>query len=381
MRSRSIKSLLILILGLAIASVVFVAPRLQLPAPTGPYPVGRTVLHWEDRSRPEVLTEDTTDFRQLSATLWYPAEPGPGAGGAYYPGLAGVADALVESGEVSRWQVLGLRFMRSGVALDAESAAGAGPYPVVILSPGNGTNIEFYSSLAGEIASHGYIVVGLNHPHDVAAVPLKDGTVAPYDKGQWTLKPGAHQVYTAERIEVRTADVLFALAQLEALQSMPGGQFEGLFDLDALAVAGHSLGGITASEACKAEPRFQACVNFDGLQQGGPFSAEATAIPPSQPFLFLTKESELHPELIERFRSTSESYWVVVHGAPHNSFTDSALLESMILPFSDGSDRVMTSIQEYTLAFLGHTLRGEPSALLSSSEHREGSTVHAFKSN
>jgi predicted dienelactone hydrolase len=124
----------------------------------------------------------------------------------------------------------------------------------VILSPGNGTNIEFYTSLAGEIASHGYIVIGLNHPYDVPAVELSSGAVAPYDKDQWLLDAAAHQEYITERIKVRTADVVFALGQLAGMNS--SGPFAGIIDVHSVAVAGHSLGGITASEACKAEFRW-----------------------------------------------------------------------------------------------------------------------------
>ena len=66
--------------------------------------------------------------------------------------------------------------------MDAEVAKSQMHYPVIILSPGNGTNIEFYASLASEIASHGYIVAGLNHPYDVPAVELSNGDIAPYDR-------------------------------------------------------------------------------------------------------------------------------------------------------------------------------------------------------
>jgi len=250
----------------------------------------------------------------------------------------------------------------------------------VLFSPGNGTNIEFYSSLAGEIASHGYIVVGINHPYDVAAVELSNGSVAPYDKHQWLLSPSEHEAYTAERIKVRIADVLFALDQLTALNSSVTSPLAGMFDLDSVAVAGHSLGGIIASEACKADPRFKTCLNFDGLQRGGPFSMAESALPPSQPFLFLTKESELHPKLVERFESTSESYWVVIHGASHDSFTDGPLLQPALLPIPNQADGYMNLIQKYTLAFLDRTLKLQPRGLLSVAIEREDVSVKVFPS-
>ncbi|MEO5887961.1 MAG: hypothetical protein ABIQ77_09870 [Anaerolineales bacterium] len=352
--------------------------QLELSAPSGSYMVGQNVFRWMDTLRPEPLTEDPNDFREVSAVVWYPAALGTGVRAEYFPSLSTLSSALAQSGEIKSWQVFGLRFIRSGSFLDAEPARNQAPFPVVLLSPGNGTNIEFYTSLASEIASHGYIVVGLNHPYDVAAVELSNGNIAPYNKDQWLMDVSAHQAYTAERIKVRTADVLFALDQLEIINSDANGFFAGILDLENVAVAGHSLGGITASEACKANRRFKACLNFDGLENGGPFSTDETAIPPEQPFMFITKESQLHPKLLESFEATTESYWVVVHGASHNSFTDGLLLQPRLLPVPNQADQFMNLIQKYTLAFLDQTLKEQPDTLLSEDINPEDISVKVF---
>ena len=341
--------------------------------------VGQTVFRWLDSSRPEVLTNDPNDPREVIAAIWYPAEPGTGAIAPYFPGLSTVSKSLIESGEVAQWEVLSLPFIRSRNLANAELAQNESSYPVIILSPGNGTNIEFYTILASEIASHGYVVVGLNHPYDVAAVELSNGEVAPYDKGQWSLEPSAHQAYISERIKVRTDDILFALDQLETLNSSADSPFAGKLDLDSVAAGGHSLGGITTSGACKADSRFRACLNFDGLQEGGPFSMEPTAIPPVQPFMFITKEAQLHPKLIESFESTRESYWVVIHGASHQSFTDGPVLQPSIIP--GRADEMMRLIQEYTLAFLDHTLLDKPPDILSETVHQKNVSVAVYPSN
>jgi hypothetical protein len=121
-------------------------------------------------------------------------------------------------------------------------------------------------------------------------------------------------------------------------------------------------------------------LNLDGIQRGGPFSTEEIAIPPKQPFLFLTKESQLPPKLIERFESTRESYWVVIHGATHNSFTDGPLLEPNLLPISNRADQIMSLIQKYTLAFLDQTLKGEKNGLLSRSVQLQEVSVQIYPS-
>ena len=380
MQPRLLKIISFTILALVGVMALLIIPQLELPAPTGPYAVGERIFRWVDPARPEVLTDAPEDFREVVALVWYPAEPGTGTNAGYFPGLSKVSKALSESGEVGTLEVFGLQFIRSRILMDADLATSQTPYPVLILSPGNGTNIEFYASLASEIASQGYIVVGLNHPYDVPAVELSNGDIAPYDKSQWLLGPKEHAAYTLERIQVRTADVIFALEQLESLNSEADSPFIGMLNLDSIAVGGHSLGGITASEACKADARFRGCINFDGVQSGGPFSMDASAIPPAQPFMFLTKESQLHPKFIESFESTSQSYWVIIHGAAHDSFTDGPLLQPSLLPIQSRADQIMRLVQEYTLAFLDQTLKGKPDDLLSESAQQDVS-VEVYPSN
>jgi hypothetical protein len=366
-------------IGLAFV-LLSISLQLELPATTGPFTVSQTVFKWVDPSRPEELTDDLNDFREVIALVWYPAERGMGKSIPYFPGLSTVSKALVESGEVEPWEVFGLQFVRLQNVSNANLAKSDTPFPVLILSPGNATNIEFYNTLASEIASYGYIVVGINHPYDVAAVELANHHVAQYYKDQESLEMRPHQAFIAERIKVRTLDVLFTLDQLEDLNATTNSSFRGIMNLDAVAVAGHSLGGITASEVCKIDARFRACLNFDGLQKGGPFSTEETAIPPDQPFMFMTKEPQLHPKLIEKFESTLESYWVVIHGASHDSFTDGPLLQPQILPTPNRADHVALLIQSYTLAFLDQTLKGQKNILLSKSVHLQDVSVQVYPS-
>jgi predicted dienelactone hydrolase len=160
MQPRLLKIISFTILALVGVMALLIIPQLELPAPTGPYAVGERIFRWVDPARPEVLTEAPEDFREVVALVWYPAEPRTGTNAGYFPGLSTVSKALSESGEVGTLEVFGLQFIRSRILMDADLATSQTPHPVLILSPGNGTNIEFYASLASEIASQGYIVVG-----------------------------------------------------------------------------------------------------------------------------------------------------------------------------------------------------------------------------
>jgi len=119
-------------------------------------------------------------------------------------------------------------------------------------------------------------------------------------------------------------------------------------------------------------------LNFDGLQKGGPFSMEETSLPPDQPFIFITKEAELNPMLIERFEAMPEGDWVVIHGASHDSFTDGPLLQPSLLPLPNQADQIMVLIQKYTLTFLDQTLKSQRGNLLSQSVHHKDVSVEVF---
>jgi predicted dienelactone hydrolase len=119
-----------------------------LPLGTGPYAVGRRTLTWVDAARPEVMTAAPADRREVIADIWYPAQAEAGADAAYFPNLEAVAADLVASGEVAALEAAGLRYMRTTAQPGAPVAAGAERYPVLILSPGNATNVEFYAALA-----------------------------------------------------------------------------------------------------------------------------------------------------------------------------------------------------------------------------------------
>lgn len=114
--------------------------QLELPRPTGDYPVGRTIWQWIDRSRPEILTETLDDYREVPVVIWYPAEVGTGSPTSYIPNWTQVAASLSASGEITPLEVLGLCFVRSRERLEASFAGQARAFLVILLSPGNGTN-------------------------------------------------------------------------------------------------------------------------------------------------------------------------------------------------------------------------------------------------
>jgi len=358
---------LLLRAGLVVVAVVLVllgvgtAARLQVLRPTGPYPVGRQRLTWVDSSRWESHTVDRSDQRAVGLQLWFPARVGTGQPGPYVPGLADIADGLVASGELDRLSVWGLRFVRDTARDGARISPAQRSYPVVVLSPGNATNVAFYATIAQELASRGYVVVGIDHPYQVAAVQLPDGTVASYDAAA-DRSVGAGSDGVAVKIQERVADVRFVLDRLAAAN---GSLLDGRMDLGRVGIVGHSNGGLTAAEACRRDPRLRACLNIDGQAAGGPFSASREGTAPEQPFMYLTKEAALHPELGRRFEAVGDgAYRIVVPAAEHDQFADGALFRPTLNPLARSPEHVLTVSRGFTASFFDIHLRGAGRAAL-----------------
>ena len=344
----------VIFVGLAVIGAYAAATLfdLSIPAPTGDHAVGRESWVWVDDSRPESHTPDAHDARSVPVRVWYPAQPGTGQPAGYVEDLAVIEAGLKESGELSWLETLGLRMVRDHALQGAAVEASDEGFPVLLLSPGNATNVGFYSALAEDLASKGYVVIGIDHAFQVAAVRIEDGSVAVYDHSMDT---GPESI--RPKIEERLADMTFVL---ERIREGTGG-IEFLapsLDLTRIGVLGHSNGGITVAEMCRTEVGIAACLNIDGQAAGGPFGYEQDAPAPDQPFMFLTKEASIHDSLNSRFEAAGDgAVRAVVPVAEHGDFTDGGMLEPDINPFSNNARSVVVTSRALVSAFFDQWMR------------------------
>jgi len=75
----------LLVVGLATGGVVLLTAFVPaLPEPTGPHKVGSEIFRWTDDQRPETLTANTSDHRQVIAQAWYPSDASKGPAVPYF---------------------------------------------------------------------------------------------------------------------------------------------------------------------------------------------------------------------------------------------------------------------------------------------------------
>jgi dienelactone hydrolase len=232
-----------------------------LPAPTGPHPVGRTSYDWTDPNRAEIYSADPTDRRELVVWIWYPAASGHGERAPYVP------QPWAPAAEFLGLEVAGVR---AHSVEDAPLAEAPARLPVLVLSP-SGFPPLLLAALAEELASHGYVVVGVNHTYETAVTVFEDGRVVATSStavaGAFGPQTGSHDPVFKARAEVcvhKTADLAFVADQIARLDDDATGPFGGRLDLDRLGALGHSFGGNAALEWCRADARCRAAVNLDG---------------------------------------------------------------------------------------------------------------------
>ncbi len=252
--------------------------RLTLPAPTGPHGVGTVSLHLVDHSRQDPWWTSSHP-RELMVSVWYPArdvgrcQPAPwmpsGALTAYRAQLSGELELMAKQ------LGLGDAISLDGVDFPTSHAGQCPPrppversgrrYPVVLYSPGLGLAREMGTVLVEDLASHGYIVVTIDHTYDAGEVEFPGRRV---ELARPFLDDDGHL-----QVSVRYADVRFVLDRLDVLAAggnpdaerrlLPAG-LRGALDLARIGIFGHSLGGATAAQAMAHDDRIVAGIDLDG---------------------------------------------------------------------------------------------------------------------
>ncbi len=295
------------VVGVVIVLGVWIehAIPLELPRPTGSFPVGRTHRTLDSSS---------------AAWLWYPAA-------ASTPVAPYLPDDIRAEWHRRRPGIINL-LTRDLAKVRAHSVADA-PFaplpgvPGVLFRGGGGGGTLSYQSLAEDLASHGYVVAGLE-------IKL--------DANPETCDGRADEDACATKLVNDALRAMGTAIHELALLSTNDSIFRDHVDWQQLGVFGHSFGGAQAAAFCASDTRCKAGINIDGR----PFGAVIQSGIPV-PFMWLLSDhsGEKDAESRRIFGQIQSIYdrqppatrmQIAIRGANHLTFADDGgLLKSGVL--------------------------------------------------
>ncbi|MFA5075257.1 MAG: phosphotransferase [Candidatus Babeliales bacterium] len=328
------------------------------PRPTGKYAVGIVDYYFKDENRLEIHSENATDKRELMIQIWYPSSlkattwQVPSQTDLSEKEISTMpydsqptAEMLNIERNIPFEQLEDLKKIRTYAQPDA-LPENEKKYPVILFSPrfvcprtANTANCE-------ELASHGYIVVGIDPTYSSAMVKFPDGRVVKHKD----IKILEQDVDDIEQ-QVWVDDARFILDQIEKLNSDKNSILSKMFDLEKIGIFGHSYGGSTAAQLCRIDERCKAGVSLDGGLFGkDPIKGF------DKPFMFILaenwpwhdmskedlKKSGVSQEQYEDVKKkwleyipalckaiTKDTYQFKIKNSKHNDFSDLALIKEI----------------------------------------------------
>jgi dienelactone hydrolase len=337
---------------LAVSVALQGGPDIVLPSPNGPHSVGVVTYAWTDSARVDSLSSPPGP-RSVLGRIWYPAAPNDGAT------LARYAEHL--DAAANEWTQLHARVRThswANVPFSTRVARG----PVIVFATGRSTATFDYTTLAEDLASHGYVVVGVDSPHH-SKVVLPDGTLLPVQfpsMGPSTY-PNGFDSAQAPMNRLVSADVRFVvrrLIRLDREHPILGGHL----DLTRVGLAGHSNGGMAGSRACADEPSCRAFFSIEGMQ-----TRELRLNGVDKPYGLLYSEATLAFDTLQVFtemRRHAKGPFVLyrVNGAGHNSVTDLLFVRPTLFSYPIDPRRGAAVTHAITRAFFDQYLLGRPGA-------------------
>jgi pimeloyl-ACP methyl ester carboxylesterase len=353
-------------------------PVFTLPQPQGPYAVGTFVVHTVDRGRHERHSDLPNAPREFMIQVWYPAKHERGK------------RAWYRDPRMNTWRSDHLRLVQTHSFWNLPVAEQPQTFPVLLFSPSSGGNRDQNTFETEELASQGYVVVGMDHPYSCSRVVFPDGRVI-HSLGPW-MDLSSRAAYEAScvrdelMVEDHVGDARFVLDEMERWNRPGSGQLlSGRLSLTKAGVFGHSFGGALAGALCLADPRVVAGINMDGWMFG---DAESKGIP--KPFFFMNSGSggEVDPAAVAKLSGSDRlegekdlayargmasslerfgGYRLTILGSVHGNYSD-LILFTRPLPFRENRAlnpyRVFQIVNAFTLAFFDRYVRGRPAPLL-----------------
>lgn len=225
---------------LVVLSILTIAmmPIPVLEAPTGPYVVGTTLMNVQDSERVEIFGPKTGN-RDLRIQIWYPADQKDQTPVNWFIDGEKSLSSLAESNGVFGFMLNHLIDVKSHSYLNLPVSTLESNYPVVVMSHGWSSSRILHVNFAEALASHGYVVVGIDHTYAAAITRLENGDIGVHDA---SILPKEDFVDEgAILIDVFKKDIRFVMSELEGLNQTHR-ILKDKMDLERMGLLGHSTG-------------------------------------------------------------------------------------------------------------------------------------------
>lgn len=354
-------------------------PVPRIPTPSGPYQIGTSIYEITDTARTEIYSGND-EPRRFMVQVWYPADVSESSERAPWMTNAEIyAPAIATYIDLPSFFLDHLELVDIPAYKDAPVAVRDGGFPVILFSHGwNGFNAQ-NTGQALELASHGFVVIGIQHTYGAVITVFPDGMVAPNYPRALPEDANDPNYENVARVLVDqwAGDMAETLDIFSTLVTDIRGHWWGRLDLIHVGVYGHSTGGGAAIQFCGTDSRCKAVLGMDPFMR--PVSAEVIENGVSQPSFFMFSQSwsdltdSKNNSLFNQFYpNISDSRGVTsIDGTKHYDFSDLPLLSPIApqlgLKGPLNGARVTEIVNAYLLDFFEMTLKGKPSDLFTGS--------------
>ena len=351
-------------------------PVPAIPAPSGPYPVGTRIYELTDTSRKELYSGKDED-RRFQIQVWYPAEVSETDERAPWMARADIyGPALSEFLQLPSFFMDHLKLVKLPAYQEAKVASTAEEgSPIILFSHGwRGFNAQ-NTGQALELASHGYVVVGVQHTYGALVTVFDDGTIAKYNPSALPSGVPDDEYDVAAHLlsDQWAGDLGFALDFLDGQNTDAASPFYSSLDPSRIGVYGHSTGGGAAIQFCGTDERCKALFGMDPYMR--PAAYEILEKGMAQPSFHMfsqgwadRRDSENNLLFDPFYANSAETYGsIYIEGTEHYDFSDMPLFTPLApqlgLKGPINGKRVTIIINDYLLSFFDLTLKGIPTDL------------------
>jgi dienelactone hydrolase len=370
-----IASYLTFILLAVSTALPILLPVPSIPTPSGPYQVGTRIYELSDVARREIYS-GKDEARRFMIQVWYPSETSPSDTRAPW-----VANADIFSPAIATYIDMPSFFLDHLALVDmpayheSKVASSNTAYRLILFSHGwNGFNAQ-NSGQAVQLASHGYIVIGIQHTYGAVITVFPDGTVAKNNPSALPNGAPTEEYEAAAHIlsDQWAGDLGFSLDFMQSQNADAASPLYRMLDLSRVGVYGHSTGGGAGIEFCGTDSRCKAVLGMDPFMRPVSYEVIENGLPQPSFFMFSqrwadeadSRNNQLFKEFIPNVK---QSFGIItIQGTAHYDFTDIPLLSPLAsqlgLKGPIHGKQVITIVNDYLLSFFDMTLKGESTNL------------------